>query len=107
MANEEIMKIKDVILTAIPSAEKICLFGSHAYGTPNDDSGYDFYVAIPNGNMRGIDAAQSVYRIMRGASKKPVDILAGTVETFGRRSKVKMTLERNVANKGVVLYARR
>jgi len=106
MENEEIMKIKDAILMAVPAVEKIYLFGSHAYGMPNEDSDYDFYIVIPNGGMRAIEAAQCVYRVMRGVSKKPVDIMAGTAETFERRSKAKMTLERNVANKGVVIYAR-
>jgi hypothetical protein len=35
--------------------------------------------------------------------RKPMDILAGTLETFERRSR-QITLERTIANEGVLLY---
>jgi len=102
---DEIMKIKDTIVNTVP-VEKIYLFGSYAYGTPGEDSDYDFYVVIPDGNIRPIEAIQNIYRSMRRMSKKPVDVLAGTMETFERRSK-QTTLEHTIARDGVVLYDRR
>jgi hypothetical protein len=35
--------------------------------------------------------------------RKPMDVLAGTAETFERRSK-QITLERIIANEGIMLY---
>jgi predicted nucleotidyltransferase len=100
---DEIIKIKDIIVSTVP-AEKVYLFGSYAYGTPNEDSDYDFYVVIPDGSMRPIEAIQDIYCTIRGI-KKPVDILAGTTEVFDRRSK-DPTIERMIAQEGVILYER-
>ena len=100
---DEIIKIKDIIVKTVPT-EKVYLFGSYAYGTPNEDSDYDFYVVIPDGGKRPIEAIQDIYCTMRGI-KKPVDILAGTTEVFDRRSKGP-TIERVIAREGVVLYER-
>ena len=60
---------------------------------------------IQDGSMRPIEAVQSIYRSMRGTKRKPMDVLAGTMETFERRSK-QVTLERTIAEEGVVLYAK-
>ena len=98
----EINFIKEKILQSVP-AEAIYLFGSYANGIPNEHSDYDFYVVIPNNGLRPIEAVQSIYRSVRGMKRKPMDILAGTVETFERRSK-QITLERTIANEGILLY---
>lgn len=102
--NDEILLIKDVIINAVP-VEKLYLFGSYANGTPNDESDYDFYMVIPDNNIRPIDAIGDAYMAMRGMKRKPVDILAGTIEIFSRRSK-QLTLERKIAREGVLLYER-
>ena len=101
----EITIIKDLIVNAF-AVEKIILFGSHAYGTPNDDSDYDIYMVIPNDGLRPIDAIGKAHLAMRGTGVKSVDFLAGTVEVFERRSK-QSTIERKIAQEGVVLYERR
>jgi len=101
---DDILRIRDAIVGAVPT-ERIYLFGSYAYGTPNEDSDYDIYVVIQDGSMRPIEAIQSIYRSIRGTKRKPMDVLAGTVETFERRSK-QLTLERTIAEEGVVLYAK-
>ena len=100
----EIEKIRDIIVNTIP-LEKLYLFGSYAYGTPTEDSDYDFYMVVPNGSIRPGDAIYHAYKAMRGVKRKPVDVLAGTVEIFERRSKL-LTMEREIYEKGVVLYDR-
>ncbi|MCL2427416.1 MAG: nucleotidyltransferase domain-containing protein [Oscillospiraceae bacterium] len=100
----ELLRIKDAIVQAVPT-EKIYLFGSYANGQANEDSDYDIYVVIPDSGMRPIEAIQSIYRSMRGQRTTPMDILAGTAETFERRSK-QVTLERKIANERVLLYAK-
>ena len=102
--NPEIQAIKDKILGAVP-VEKLYLFGSFANGTSNDNSDYDFYMVIPDDSMRPLDAINKAYLAMRGLKRKPVDILAGTAEIFSRRSEG-ITLERKIAQEGVVLYER-
>ena len=73
----EIIIIKDLIVNAF-AVEKNILFGTHAYGTPNDDSDYDIYMVIPNDGLRPIDAIGKAHLAMRGTGIKPVDFLAGT-----------------------------
>jgi len=101
---DELLRIKDAIVQAVP-AEKIYLFGSYANGQANEDSDYDLYVVIPNSGMRPIEAIQIIHRSMRGKRTIPMDVLAGTVDTFERRSK-QVTLERKIADEGVLLYAK-
>ena len=100
--NEELKTIQDKILSSVP-VEKLYLFGSHANGTYNEESDYDFYVVIPNNGLRPIEAVQSIFRSVRGMERKPMDVLAGTVETFDRR-KNQLTLEHTIATEGVLLY---
>ena len=102
---DEIIKIKDIIINTIP-LEKLYLFGSYAYGTPRDDSDYDFYAVIPNGSMRPLDAMYEVGLATGRMKRKPMDFIAGTSEIFERRSNQLATLEREIANKGVLLYER-
>ena len=102
--SDVIVRIKDAIVDAVPT-ERIYLFGSYAYGAPSEDSDYDFYVVIPDGGMRPLDALGDIYMAMRGVGRTPTDILAGTMETFERRSK-QLTLERTIAERGVILYER-
>jgi predicted nucleotidyltransferase len=102
IVTDEITKIKDIIVNTIP-LEKLYLFGSYAYGTPNEDSDYDFYAVIPNGSMRPLEAIQKIYGATGRMERKPMDVLAGTVEIFERRSKL-LTMEKTIAEKGVLLY---
>jgi len=101
---DEIAKIRDIIVNAIP-IEKLYLFGSYAYGTPNEDSDYDFYAVIPNDSIRPLHAIQEIYGATGRMDRKPMDVLAGTVEIFERRSKL-LTMEKTIAEKGVLLYDR-
>ncbi|MCL2108285.1 MAG: nucleotidyltransferase domain-containing protein [Oscillospiraceae bacterium] len=101
--NDEILKIKDAIVGSVP-IEKLYLFGSYARGTQNDDSDYDFYMVISNTGMRPLEAMEKAVSSVCGLRRKPMDVLAGTVETFERRSKGISTIEREVANEGVLLY---
>ena len=103
--DDEITKIKDIIVNAVP-IEKLYLFGSYANGTQTENSDYDFYMVIPNDSMRPLDAINMVYLAMRGLKRKPVDILAGTVDIFLRRSQG-VTLERKIAREGILLYERK
>jgi len=100
----EIEQIRDIIVNTIP-LEKLYLFGSYAYGTPTEDSDYDFYAVIPNDTIRPLAAIKKIYGAMWGVKKNPMDVLAGTVELFERRSKL-LTMEREIYEKGVVLYDR-
>ena len=107
MINEDIIAIKDSILNTVgETCEKIILFGSHAYGTPREDSDYDFFVVLRDDAEKPILILQKIYRSL--ATKpmiKPIDVLANYKSRFEWRS-TQPTIERRIANDGVILYER-
>jgi len=103
--NDEIIQIKNAIIEALP-VDKLYLFGSYAYGTPSEDSDYDFYILIPHGGIKPIDARIKARRSLSGIQRnRDADILADYRDRFEERSKYN-TLERKIAQEGVVLYER-
>ena len=106
MVNEQILTIKDNILSTVgESCEKIYLFGSYAYGTPETNSDYDFYVVLNDETENPILVMQKIYEYMCDTNYIPVDVLANYKSHFERRS-IQPTLERTIANEGVLLYER-
>ena len=104
--NEDIITIKDNILNTVgDDCEKIILFGSYAYGEPQKNSDYDFYVILKDGTEKPILVLQKIYCNLCDTKHIPVDILANYKTRFEWRS-IQPTIERRVANDGVVLYER-
>ena len=102
---DEIRQIRNAIIAALP-VEKLYLFGSYAYGLPTEGSDYDFYVLIPDGGIKPIDAKIKFRHSLSGIIRhKDTDILADYKGRFEERSKYN-TLERKIAREGVVLYER-
>jgi predicted nucleotidyltransferase len=99
----EITEINNIIKSTV-DVERIYLFGSYAYGTPDDDSDFDFYMVIPDDGINPLDAVrQARLALIPLNRKKPVDILADSHSRFEQRSKLN-TLERKIVNEGVLLY---
>ncbi len=96
----ELALIRDGILQTIP-AEVIYLFGSHAYGTPNEDSDFDIYVVVSDDT----DNISELYGELRVKLKKirPMDLLIGKSSIFNHR-KYGPTIEKVIAQRGIVLY---
>jgi predicted nucleotidyltransferase len=105
MINEDIIAIKDSILDTVgETCEKIILFGSHAYGTPREDSDYDFFVILKDDSEKPILVLQRIYRsLAKRPMLTPVDVLANYKSRFEWRS-TQPTIERRIANEGVILY---
>lgn len=100
---EQISLIKDIILNAIP-VESLYLFGSYAYGAPNADSDLDFYVVIKDdAPYKEIDAEDVIRHALYGKKSMPTDVLVIKKSRFDYR-RTAATLEREVANKGILLY---
>ncbi len=102
MPDEEIMQIKDRIVSQL-SPLQIYLFGSYACGTPDADSDYDLYIVVDDSQTDWHAQTVKAYRAIRSVRTKPVDILVGTKSNFEKR-KAYSTIEREVAQKGVLLY---
>ena len=107
MINEEIIAIKDNILNTVgENCEKIILFGSHAYGIPRESSDYDFFVVLKDNTEKPILVLQKIYRSLARRPMTPrVDVLANFKSRFEWRSS-QPTIERRIANDGVILYER-
>lgn len=104
--NKDIQSIADVIGRAVP-AEQIYLFGSYAYGQPHAGSDYDFFLVIPDGTMRPIEAMQQARRaIYPMRLNMPVDVLATTRSKFNAMRNAINSVEKEVAQKGVLLFER-
>jgi predicted nucleotidyltransferase len=107
MKEEEISKIKDMILETLgETCEKIILFGSYAYGTPGEGSDIDIYVVLRDGSKNPCLAMEDIYvGFGKHNYSKEIDVLANYKSRFERRS-TGPGLERVIANRGIVLYAR-
>ena len=94
--------IKDGILKTVP-AEAIYLFGSYAYGTPNDDSDLDIYVVVPDMDIDLVDLRSDIRMNLWGKKTMPIDLLVGKSSVFNQR-RHGLTLENVIAEKGVLLH---
>jgi len=105
---KELDIIKEGILKTVP-AEAIYLFGSYAYGTPHKDSDYDFFIVIPDGVMKPMEAMQKAQLALARKMRRtiPIDILAATNSDFDHMRQKLNTVEKQVDQKGVLLYERR
>ena len=105
MIADEIIAIKDSILQTVGrDCDKIILFGSHAYGTPREGSDYDVFVILKDGAEKPILILQKIYGgLAQNPNYKSVDVLANYRSRFEARSKLP-TIERTIAEKGIVLY---
>ena len=101
---EQISLLKDCIIGAI-SPLKVYLFGSFADGTNDAESDFDFYVIVNDDEKNLLELTQKAYRAMRGKKNRPVDIVIVRKSKFEERKEWSLSLEREVDDKGVLLYA--
>ncbi|MDR1924382.1 MAG: nucleotidyltransferase domain-containing protein, partial [Planctomycetaceae bacterium] len=87
-------------------AEQIILFGSYAYGTPREDSDFDFYVILPDDSpLERLEAMDIINGYLFETCPKSVDILVNYKNRFDELS-VLPTLARKIKREGVVVYDR-
>ena len=91
------------IIRETMEVEKIYLFGSYAYGTPDKDSDFDIYVVIPDGGVEPLDAMKKMYAALWERCDMPLDILAAYFSDFQWR-KTEPTLVRKIVREGALLY---
>ena len=80
--------------------DKIILFGSHAYGTPNADSDVDILVVMPAYNERS--KAHKIRMVL--SAPFPMDLIVRTPETLKWRLEEGDSFLREITSKGKVLY---
>lgn len=90
--------------------EKLILFGSHAYGTPGENSDIDLLVVTSDDTLPQSFAEKSqvvlkVNRLIRDIKKRvPIDLIVHTRAMHRRFIELNSQFCREIAAKGKVLY---
>ena len=82
--------------------EKIYLFGSYAYGEPNEDSDVDICVIIRK-RLQRFKMAFKIKTILHDNNIVPSDLLVFRSQDFYEALKIR-NIERTIANHGILLY---
>jgi predicted nucleotidyltransferase len=80
--------------------DKIILFGSYAYGTPNDDSDLDLLVVMPTRDQH----AQAVRILWRLASPFPLDLVVRSPKEMKWRLQEGESFTTTIVTMGKVQY---
>lgn len=92
--------LREEIVRAV-NPQKIILFGSYAYGQPNEDSDIDLLVIMP---FEG-SAHQQAFEIRRRInSSRPMDLMVRTPEFVAQRLEWGDSFMREVIEQGKTLY---
>ena len=94
----ELKKLADKIKEITP-ATKIYLFGSYAYGTPNEDSDIDLCI-LTDENKRKLEFLREIRRNV-GDINNPLDILVYKTDEFNERVNNKYIMESKIYKDGV------
>jgi predicted nucleotidyltransferase len=83
--------------------DKIILFGSHAYGKPNDDSDIDLLIVLSESDEPRYRREQKAYRYLRGLTA-PTELVIATQQEVERASRVPVSLINQAVQRGKILY---
>ena len=90
-------------LVAEFAPEQIILFGSHAWGHPDENSDLDLLVVVSESDQPAPRRAARAYRCLREVPI-PLDILVKTRQEVERTRHVPASLIHDVLERGQVLY---
>jgi predicted nucleotidyltransferase len=83
--------------------EQIILFGSHAYGEPNEDSDVDLFVIVSESDQPRYRRSREAYKSLSGIGISK-DIVVMTRTEVERKANVTSSLVYQVLHQGKVLY---
>ena len=83
--------------------EQVWLFGSHAWGTPHEDSDVDLMVIVPQSDERATRRMQRAHRCLSGLGF-PKDVLVHTRAEVDRYKHLRASLFHQVLARGRRLY---
>ena len=98
--------LKDIVKRLVDGLhpEKILLFGSHAYGTPNESSDIDVLIIVSDSDQPRHHRARKAYRCLRGLTA-PTELLVLTRREIEQAMNVPTSLANRAIQEGQVLYA--
>lgn len=99
-------QLDDIVraLVAAISPHRIILFGSHLYGRPTRDSDVDLMILHKDQTPNRYELSQMGYASLRDVDA-PVELHFCREETFERFSSVVGSFQREVKQRGRVVYA--
>ena len=83
--------------------EQIWLFGSYAWGEPDEHSDLDFLVVVPQSEERPLKRMQRAHHCL-GSLSMSKDVLVKTQAEFDRFRDVRPSLTYKIATEGRLLY---
>jgi predicted nucleotidyltransferase len=83
--------------------EEIYLFGSHAWGTPDENSDVDLMVIVPSSDERPIQRMQRAHRCL-GDLDMSKDVFVQTRAEFDRYRHLRVSLQHQILQRGRKLY---
>jgi len=98
----EAKKIAELIHQRLNTAEVI-LFGSYAYGNPENDSDLDICVITDSGKSK-IDIMREIRHDTIRFLTRPLDLLVYRKDEFKQKSTFSNGLERTINEKGIRIY---
>ncbi len=98
---KDIKRYCDAIAAAF-KPQRIILFGSHAYGQPNDDSDVDVLVVMPKSKRVRRDTAVKIR--LKVDADFPVDVLVRGEAEVERRVRQKDLFMSHITSAGKVMY---
>ena len=90
------------IISSLKWVLKIYLFGSHAYGEPNEYSDLDMLVIVED-NLDPIKATIIINKTLVGKRTTPLDIVVNRKKDFSEAARGN-TIQRLISDNGVLLY---
>ena len=93
------------LLVAEFDPEQVILFGSHAWGEPDEDSDVDLFIVVPTSDETRIARAQRAH-IALSALPVAKDVIVETAAEYDRYASVHASLEAQVREQGIRLYER-
>jgi uncharacterized protein len=101
--DEKLLATATERLVAEFQPEEVWLFGSHAWGTPTEDSDVDFMVVVPASDESAVRRAQRAHGCLRGL-RMPKDVLVPTRQQVDRYKHLRSSLFHQVLERGRKLY---
>ena len=101
--HEDLLQAATQRLVAEFHPEEIYLFGSRAWGTPDEESDVDLMVIVPQSDERPVRRMQRAQRCLRGIGFAK-DVLVHTRAEFDRYRHMTASLSHKIFEQGRKLY---
>ena len=110
MINIETLKLEIIKAIEPLNPNKVILFGSHAYGKPNEDSDIDLYIVTNDDNIpKNYDETTKLYlkfakKLKHILRKYPTDLIVHTKAMYKKALKENHRFIVDEIQKGKVIY---